>query len=95
VLSLWITGVGATVDEDYDPGVVADVAAPLEYEIRVFVGGVEADVMYAGAAPGMVGAVAQINIRIGEGTPSGPQPILIIVGDSEVPSPVSTTLEIE
>ncbi len=95
VLSLWITGVGATVDPDYEPGVVAKDAAPLLYAIRVFVGGVEAEVIYAGAAPGMVGAVAQINIVIGEGTPSGPQPILIIVGDSEVPSPESITVEIE
>jgi uncharacterized protein (TIGR03437 family) len=95
VLSIWITGVGATVDPNFEPGVVADEVAPLAHEIRVFVGGIEAEVIYAGAAPGMVGAVAQINFIIGAGTPSGPQPILIIVGESEVPSPETTTLEIE
>lgn len=95
VLSIWITGVGATVDPEFEAGEVADEAVPLLYDIRVFVGGVEAEVIYAGAAPGMVGAVAQVNFIVGAGTPSGPQPILIIVGDSEVPSPETTTLEIE
>lgn len=95
VLSIWITGVGATVDPEFEAGEVGNEAAPLLYELRMFVGGVEAEVIYAGAAPGMVGAVAQVNFIVGEGTPSGPQPILIIVGDSEVPSPETTTLEIE
>ena len=89
-LSLWVTGIA---DPALDPAAVATEAIPLPELPRVFIGGVEQTVTYAGTAIGMLQAVTQINIQIAEGTPSGPQPVLIIVGSEE--SPETTTLTVE
>jgi uncharacterized protein (TIGR03437 family) len=51
--------------------------------VRLLIGGVDADILYAGAAPGIVGAVVQINARIAGGTPLGPQPVVFVVDGME------------
>jgi uncharacterized protein (TIGR03437 family) len=92
-LSLWVTGIADASAPGFDPAATATEAVPLSFPIQVFVGGVEQDVDYAGTAPGMLEAVTQINIQIVPGTPSGPQPVLIVVGAEE--SPETTTVVVE
>lgn len=92
-LSLWVTGIADASAPDFDPAAVATDAVPLSFPIQVCIGGVEQTVVYAGTAPGMLEAVTQINIQIVLGTPSGPQPVLIVVGAEESPETTTVTVE--
>jgi uncharacterized protein (TIGR03437 family) len=92
-LSLWVTGVADTSAPDFDPAAVATEAVPLPFPIRVYIGGQEQILLYAGTAPGMLQAVTQINVQIAPDTPSGPQPVLIVVGAEQ--SPTATTVTVK
>ncbi|MBM3782708.1 MAG: hypothetical protein FJW30_00025 [Acidobacteria bacterium] len=50
--------------------------------VRVTVGGREAQVLYAGGAPGLVSGLLQLNIRLAEDTPAGDQPVVLTIGDA-------------
>ena len=68
---LFATGEGATDPPGIDGRVsAAPLPRPLA-EIRVFIGGIEAEVLYAGAAPGLVAGVLQINLRVPANAPVG------------------------
>ena len=92
-LSFWVTGLADTSDPEFDPAAIAEDADPLPFPIRVYIGGQQQILLYAGTAPGMLEAVTQINIQIAPDTPKGKQPILIVVGAEE--SPETTTVVVE
>jgi trimeric autotransporter adhesin len=48
--------------------------------VSVEIGGMQAEVLFAGAAPELVNGVMQINVRIPEGAPSGNVPVVVTVG---------------
>lgn len=48
--------------------------------VSVTVGGQDAEVLFAGGAPGLPGGVYQVNFRIPDGTAAGAQPIALTVG---------------
>ena len=75
---LFGTGAGQTIPPLAE-GEIATTALPLKATVRVFVGGVEATVLYAGTSPGQVGSLTQFNIELGAGTPPGQQPVQVIV----------------
>ena len=92
---LYATGAGQT-----NPG-GADGALALDYQhlpapvlpVRVFVGGVEADVVYAGAAPGAVAGLLQVDIKIPDGAPTGAAvPIILQVGTFRSPDGVTIAI---
>jgi uncharacterized protein (TIGR03437 family) len=56
------------------------------------VGGRDAAVLYAGAAPGLTTGVFQINLQVPDGTPPGIVPVVVTVNG--VASPQGVTLEI-
>lgn len=89
-LSIWVTGIA---DPELDSGTIAEAAIPLDEFPQVRIGGVEQIVTYAGTAVGLLQAVTQINILIVEGTPSGPQPVLIIAESEESPETTTVTIE--
>jgi uncharacterized protein (TIGR03437 family) len=84
VVTIFGTGEGVTIPASLtgrvsgsDPGSLPVPQLPLE----VLVGGVPAQVTYAGAAPGAVAGVLQVNLRIPDGAPSGSAiPIVLRVG---------------
>ena len=92
-LSLWVTGIADASAPDFGPAAIATDAVPLSFPIQMFIGGVEQIVAYAGTAPGMLEAVIQIDVQIVPGTPSGPQPVLIVVGVEESPETTTVTVE--
>jgi uncharacterized protein (TIGR03437 family) len=92
-LSIWVTGLADTEDPDFNPAAIAEEAIPLPFPIRVYIGGQQQILDYAGTAPGMLPAVTQINIQIAPDTPSGPRPVLIVVG--AVQSTTATTITVE
>ena len=76
-VALYATGLGVT-EPQFATGAVASQIAPAVYPVTVTVGGVAADVLYAGAAPGYVG-LYQVNIRIQAGVASGNLPVSLAV----------------
>jgi uncharacterized protein (TIGR03437 family) len=90
---LFGTGEGSTTPSGDDGSVAATIfPAPL-LPVRVTIGGVEAQVLYAGAAPGLVAGVLQVNVVIPENAPAGNQEVVVIVGSR--PSQAALTVAIE
>jgi len=81
IVVVYATGEGQT-----DPGGVDGLlaAGPVypkpKAEVQVSIGGRDAEVVYAGAAPSQVAGLMQVNVRIPAGTDSGNVPLVIRVG---------------
>jgi uncharacterized protein (TIGR03437 family) len=83
VVMVFATGEGQTDP----PGVDGKpAAAPLPkpgLPVEVKIGGLDAAVLYAGGAPGMVAGLVQVNVRIPEGAAPGPSvPVVLVVGSA-------------
>jgi len=80
VVQIFATGEGET----YPPGVDGKPAAePLPkplLPVSVSIGGLHADVLYAGGAPGLIAGVFQVNVRVPAALAAGPQPVVLTVG---------------
>lgn len=85
VIVLFGTGEGQTTPPGVD-GLLASgtpLPRPLAQPTRVTVGGQEAEVLYSGAAPGLVAGLWQINARLPAAVPTGAAvPILLRVGEA-------------
>ena len=80
VVVLYGTGEGA-VDPVVVDGAINASSLPTPREpMTVRIGGKEAEVLYGGAAPGLVAGVFQINVRIPEGVEPGNAPVVVMVG---------------
>jgi uncharacterized protein (TIGR03437 family) len=93
VLMLFGTGGGITAppssDGQFSTGTPANLASP----VTVTFGGASGDVLYAGAAPGMVAGVFQINVRVPANAPVGDNvPIVVKSGTSASPTTVTVAL---
>src|SRR6185369_17257914 len=81
VISIYATGEGQTAPAGTD-GLIATIL-PLPRpakSVTVRIDGQPAEVQYAGAAPGQVAGLMQVNVKIPVGVASGPVPIEIQVG---------------
>jgi uncharacterized protein (TIGR03437 family) len=79
VIVLFGSGGGAMNPPGLD-GRLAQGVSKYEEGIRVWIGEVEAETLYAGNAPGMVEGVGQLNIRISRDTPLGAQTVRLEQG---------------
>jgi len=61
--------------------------------VTVSIGGQPAQVLYAGAAPGLVAGVMQVNVRIPDGIGTGVVPVILQVGGAA--SPTGVTLNVQ
>jgi uncharacterized protein (TIGR03437 family) len=92
VVILFATGEGQT-----DPGGVDGLLAvktlpkPMQ-PVRVNIGGQQAEVLYAGAAPGMVAGVMQINVKVPLGVVAGNAAVVVTVGSSNSPDTVTMSV---
>lgn len=97
ILVLYATGEGDATPRPAD-GAVANYNTLAEYprpnqEVRVFVGGRQAAIQYAGAAPGLVAGVMQVNVQLDAATPAGDAvPITLQVGGAMSPSGVTVAV---
>jgi uncharacterized protein (TIGR03437 family) len=88
-ITLYGTGAGRTNPASQD-GVPATVPLPLpELQVSATVGGRAATVQYAGAAPGLVAGVLQVNLQIPAGVTAGAVPVVLQVGGSSSPNGVT------
>lgn len=89
-VSIFATGAGVTTPASID-GFVASTPLPVpNAEVSVTMGGLPCQIQFAGAAPGLVSGVLQINAQVPSSlTPDAGAPIQIHVGSS-VSSPAVT-----
>ncbi len=93
IIVLYATGGGQTNPAGVD-GKLASAPLPRSIaSISVQIGGIDAVVTYAGAAPGFPAGVMQINVRVPPTVASGVQEILLKAGN--VVSPAGVTVAIQ
>jgi len=79
IVSLYVTGVGQTNPASQDGAIVSTVAN-LANPVTVTINGQNAEILYAGGAPGLIPGLAQINVRLPAGTVSGANAIRLTSG---------------
>jgi uncharacterized protein (TIGR03437 family) len=79
IVVLYATGGGSMTPEGID-GVLATGTSSLKLPVRVEVAGRQAQVLYAGNAPGILHGVIQINVKLPPNLPTGLQPLRLEVG---------------
>ena len=57
------------------------------------IAGLDAEVLYAGGAPGLVAGALQINVKVPAEAPSGEQTIVVKVGETESPQGVTVSIQ--
>lgn len=88
-ISLYVTGAGQTNPGGTD-GHLATVPLPLPLlPVTVTIGGQSATVNYAGASPGSVEGLVQVNAQVPAGLTAGNVPVVVQVGTSSTQSGVT------
>jgi uncharacterized protein (TIGR03437 family) len=81
VIAIYGTGAGQTDPSGVDGQVAGGTLSHPLQAVSVQIGGVNANVEYAGAAPGLISGALQVNAVVPEGAPSGPSvPVVFVVG---------------
>jgi uncharacterized protein (TIGR03437 family) len=80
---IYATGLGVLDTPTADGSVVKDIARHLA-PVTAQIGGANAEVLYAGSAPGIVAGCSQVNVAIPTDAPTGNDlPIVLLVGESK------------
>jgi uncharacterized protein (TIGR03437 family) len=82
VVTLYGTGEGQTTPAGADGKLAADVLPKPRLPVSVTICGQTADVQNAGAAPGLVAGVFQINVTVPAGIDSGDSPVVVTIGSA-------------
>ena len=94
VIIMWATGAGQTNPGGNDGQIALSGSLPTpQLPVTVSIDNVPAQVLYAGAAPGMVQGVIQLNVRVPSGASTGQVPIVVSVGSYSSPNTVSVVLQ--
>ena len=93
IVMLYGTGFGPLVPAAIDGQAAAGPAATA-MPVTAFIGGLPAEVIYAGAAPGLIAGVVQINVRIPSGIGPNPvAPVSLAVGGVNIPPGVTIAVQ--
>jgi uncharacterized protein (TIGR03437 family) len=83
VVSLWATGGGQTSPPGVDGAIVAPPLPVLTQSVSVTIGGAATEVQFAGAAPGLVTGVIQVNVLVPSGiAPGSDVPVVLTIGNA-------------
>jgi uncharacterized protein (TIGR03437 family) len=94
IATLYATGAGQTDPAGTDGQVATTVLPTPLLPVSVRVGGVNADILYAGAAPTLIAGLLQVDFRIPVTASSGGSvPLVLTVGSAS--SPTGVTLAIQ
>ena len=86
VIVIFANGLGPVNNQPASGAVSpADPLAPVQQNPTVTIGGQPAQVLFAGLAPGFVGAY-QVNVRVPSGLPAGLAPLVISAGGQTAPA---------
>ncbi len=94
-VSVYGTGEGQTTPSGIDgkPG-ASPAPVPLAHPVTATVGGLSAEVQYAGGAPGLVAGVIQVNVQIPQGVAAGSSvPIAIEIAGQKSQSNVTLAIK--
>ena len=80
IVVLYGTGEGQTTPSGIDGSVASAVFPKPVLPVSISIGGRDARVLYAGAAPNLVAGVLQVNVEVPAGLAGGNQPVLLTVG---------------
>lgn len=98
IVAIWLTGAGNTNPPETD-GEITPVGSQtsLPMFLGLYVGGaaVAAEILYAGAAPGLVAGLDQVNFRIPENAWTGPAIRLMLQPPGAAFPPQSLTIAVE
>jgi uncharacterized protein (TIGR03437 family) len=90
VVMLFATGEGQTNPPGVDGKIAVDALPKPNLAVTALIGGVSAQVLYAGGAPGLVAGLVQVNVRVPNNVTSGNAvPVLLRVGSLESPAGVT------
>jgi len=82
VVSIYATGEGQTTPAGLDGKIASDAPPKPALPVTVTIGGIFADVIYAGGGQGLVAGGMQINARVpANATPGNAVPVMVSVGD--------------
>ena len=96
VIAIYMTGEGITSPASSTgivaPGDGTGLNHPVQ-NVTVTIGGVAAQVQYAGSAPGLVYGVMQVNVLVPSTVASGTQPVLVTVGGATSQNGVTVAIQ--
>ena len=94
IVSLFATGAGLTNPPSLDGEITGSVLASPVLPTSVQIGGLDAKILYAGAAPGLVTGVIQVNALIPDGAASGAAvPVVLGIGSARSQSGVTLSIK--
>jgi uncharacterized protein (TIGR03437 family) len=94
IVVFYATGEGQTDPPGITGKITSDLLAKPRLIVSVQIGGRDADVVYAGAAPALPSGVIQVNARVPDGVQRGADvPLVLTVGDKSSPA-TSTVVSI-
>lgn len=95
IVQLFATGEGATLPDGEDGRLANGAALPRpRLPVTVTIGGQAATVVYAGAAPGQVAGLMQVNARIPQNVaPGAAVPVVLRVGQASSPAGVTIAVK--
>ena len=94
VMAIYATGEGQT-DPPGQDGLFATITVPKPVApVSVTIGGVpQTKILYAGAIPGEVPGVLQVNFVVAEHTPHGVQPIVVTIGGASSQAGITVAIK--
>jgi uncharacterized protein (TIGR03437 family) len=92
-IQIFATGGGLLTTAQTDGDLAPLVKNKATLSVTATIGGVNAVVAYAGAAPGLLNGVLQVNLHVAAGLAPGPQPVIIKVNG--VPSQDGITVAVK
>ena len=93
VIAIFATGAGQTTPPSLDAQITGTSLPSLVERTSVQISSLDAEVLYAGAAPGLIAGVVQVNVRLPSNTPSlSAVPVVLSVGGAS--SQASVTIAI-
>ena len=89
VITFYVTGEGLLQPRQLDGSVVIEPLPRPVLPVRVLIGGRDAEVLYAGGAPGLLVGLIQVNVKVPEGLRGEAVPLTVRVGAAESPAGVT------
>jgi len=93
VVQIFATGEGQTEPPGVDGKPAAEPLPKPRLPVSVTIGGLPAQVLYAGGAPGLIAGVFQVNARVPEGAAPGAMPLVLSVGRASSQPGVTVAVE--
>ncbi len=93
ILQVFATGEGQTVPAGITGGITGSTLAKPVGPVSVTIGGVSAQVLYAGSAPASVAGLFQVNVMVPNSVQPGNVPIVITVGSGSSQSGATVAIQ--